>query len=180
MAMKNTIRRLVAVGVAMGMTTFAFAQTEKKKTEAQVSFNKMKSLEGEWTGRVTVAEHPENNNDAIHISLRVTSMGNALVHEMHGEGRPDHPVTMVYVENGQLTLTHYCDAGNRPRMTGKLAADGKTVEFGFMDVTGPMTYGHMHNAKFTAVDADHHTEDWVFMEPGDKMAHAHMELVRAK
>ncbi len=176
----NLNRRLVAVGAVLLVGTVAVGQAEKKKTEAQASFDAMKSLEGNWDGKVTVAEHPDMNNDAIHVSLRVTSMGNAVVHEMHGEGRPDHPVTMVYLENGQLTLTHYCDAGNRPRMTGKLLADGKTVEFGFMDVTGPMTYGHMHNAKFTVVDADHHTEDWVFMEPGEKMAHAHMELTRTK
>lgn len=176
----NSIRRVVSVGVAMLVATVAFGQAEKKKTEAETSFDAMKTLEGNWKGKVTVPEHPDMNNDAIYVSLRVTSMGNALVHEMHGEGHADHPVTMVYLDNGQLTLTHYCDAGNRPRMSGKLLADGKTVEFGFLDVTGPMTYGHMHNAKFTSLDADHHTEDWVFMEPGDKMAHAHMELTRAK
>ncbi|HLK04900.1 MAG TPA: hypothetical protein VKT53_10720 [Candidatus Acidoferrum sp.] len=179
---------VVVFAVALSMMTISFgkagalavAQAGAEKSEAQASFDKMKALEGNWEGKVTVAEHPDMNNAAIQVSLRVTSMGNALVHEMHGEGRPDHPVTMVYLDGGQLTLTHYCDAGNRPRMTGKLLADGKTVEFGFLDVAGPMTYGHMHHAVFTAVDANHHTEDWTFMEPGDKMAHAHMELTRAK
>ena len=175
--------KYLRVAISLGMIavgTYAFAQQAAQKSEAQKSFESMKGLEGNWEGHVTVAEHPEMNNMAIHVSLRVTSMGNAIVHEMQGEGRPDHPVTMVYLDNGQLTLTHYCDAGNRPRMTGKLLADGKTVEFGFMDVAGPMTYGHMHNAKFTALDANHHNEDWTYMEPGDKPVHAHMELERAK
>lgn len=176
----NMMRRAVSVGLAMLVATVTFGQVEKKKSEAEVSFDKIKTLEGSWDGKVTVAEHPDMNNAAIHVSLRVTSMGNALVHEMYGEGRPDHPVTMVYMDGGQLVLTHYCDAGNRPRMAGKLLADGKTVEFSFLDVAGPMTYGHMHHAVFSAVDKDHHTEDWVFMEPGEKMAHAHMELTRAK
>ena len=31
-----------------------------------------------------------------------------------------------------------------------------------------------------AIDADHHTEDWTFMLPGDKLLHAHFDLKRAK
>lgn len=176
----KSLRLMVSTGVYLALAMAAFSQSGAPKTDAQKSFEAMKTLAGNWDGKVTVAEHSDMNNTGGHVSFRVTSMGNALVHEMQGEGRPDHPVTMFYLDGGQLLLTHYCDAGNRPRMTGKLLADGKTVEFGFLDVTGPMTYGHMHNAKFTSLDADHHTEDWVFMEPGDKMAHAHMELTRAK
>ena len=82
------------------------------------------------------------------VSLRVTSRGNALVHEMKQAGTPDdptrydHPVTMLYLDGDRLLLTHYCDAGNRPRMAGKVLADGKTVEFDFLDVAGSTQYGH--------------------------------------
>jgi hypothetical protein len=38
----------------------------------------------------------------------------------------------------------------------------------------------MHHALFTMIDADHHTEDWTYMEPGDKLVRAHLELQRAK
>ncbi len=158
----------------------ASGQAGVQKSEAQVSFEKLKALEGNWEGKVTVADHPEMNNMGGHVSFRVTSMGNALVHEMHGEGRPDHPVTMFYLDSGRLLLTHYCDAGNRPRMAGKLSADGKTVEFDFLDVAGGTEYGHMHHAVFTIADANHHVEDWTYMEPGDKPVHAHIELTRAK
>ncbi len=65
-------------------------------------------------------------------------------------------------------------------MAGKISPDGKTVEFEFIDVAGSTQYGHMHHAVFTMIDADHHTEDWTFMELGDKPVHAHMELTRAK
>ncbi len=83
----------------------------------------------------------------MHLSLRVTSRGNALVHELQEAGTPldatkyDHPVTMLYVDGDQLTLIHYCDAGNRPRMTGKMSPDGKTVEFDFKDISGSTEYG---------------------------------------
>src|SRR5262249_36837155 len=108
-----------------------------------------------------------------------TSMGNAMIHEMRIGERPDDPITMFYVDGDRLLLTHYCDAGNRPRMTGKLSPDGKKVEFAFLDLAGNTQYGHMHNAVFTVVDADHHTEDWTYMQ-GDKPVHARLELQRTK
>jgi hypothetical protein len=84
------------------------------------------------------------------------------------------------VDGDRVLLTHYCDAGNRPRMAGTLSPDGKKVEFEFLDVAGSTQYGHMHHAVFTFIDANHHIEDWTYMGPGDKPIHAHMELQRAK
>jgi hypothetical protein len=101
-----------------------------------------------------------------------------MVHEMTGPGRPDDPITMVYVDGDRLLLTHYCDAGNRPRMVGKVSEDGKTVEFDFLDIAGSTQYGHMHHAKFTAIDANHHSEEWTYMQPGDKPAVVHLDLQR--
>jgi hypothetical protein len=162
------------------------ATTESQKTDAEKSFTQMKSLAGKWEGRVTVTpKMPEMDGALMEVTLRVTSRGNALVHEMKGAGeaddpaRYDHPVTMLYRDGDRLLLTHYCDAGNRPRMTGKLSADGKKVEFEFLDVAGSTAYGHMHQAAFTAIDANHHTEDWTFMM-GDKPVQAHFDLQRAK
>ena len=87
------------------------------------------------------------------------------MHEMTGAGRPDDPITMLYLDEDRLLLTHYCDAGNRPRMAGKVSPDGKTVEFDFLDVAGSTQYGHMHHAVFTVIDENHHIEDWTYMNP---------------
>ena len=158
----------------MSLTTVAFAQHDAHKAadqvappEAQKSFDAMKSLAGNWEGPVTVdPPQPEmSDGKPLHISMRVTSRGNALVHEMQEAGTPldskkyDHPVTMLYVDNGQLTLVHYCDAGNRPRMTAKVSPDGKKVEFEFLDLSGGNEYGHMYHVVFTIVDANRHLED---------------------
>jgi len=32
---------------------------------------------------------------------------------------------------------------------------------------------------FTIVNANHHTEDWTFQLPGEKVLHAHFDLMRA-
>ena len=130
---------------------------------------------------------PEMSGDKpIHVSLRVTSRGNVLVHEMQEAGTPldstkyDHPVTMLYLNGDQLNLVHYCDAGNRPHMVSRKSADGKTVEFDFADLSGANNYGHMNHSVFTFVDANRHVEDWIYMMPGDKPVHAHFELHRTK
>ncbi|HUP62216.1 MAG TPA: hypothetical protein VNA69_17560 [Thermoanaerobaculia bacterium] len=156
------------------LCTAAYAQSEAAK-----SFETLKTLAGSWEGTVTtVPKVPEMDGKTMHVTLRVTSMGHTLMHEMTSPDRPDDPITMLYVEDGRLLLTHYCDADNRPRMTGKMSQDGKSVEFEFLDVTGNMKYGHMHRAAFNTIDENHHSEDWVFMLPGDKHVQAHVELKR--
>jgi hypothetical protein len=162
--------------VLISLSTVALAQSD-----AQKSFDKLKTLAGSWEGHVTtIPQHADMEGKLMQVSFRATSMGNALMHEMTGAGRPDDPITMLYLDGDRLILTHYCDAGNRPRMAGKMSADGKTVEFDFLDVAGSTEYGHMHHAVFTVLDANHHTEDWTYMEPGDKPIHAHFDLQRTK
>jgi hypothetical protein len=174
--MKMYIRSLTLfIALLMFLSTSSLAQSDAEK-----SFDKMKSLAGSWEGHVTTTPvAPEVEGKLMHVSLRVTSMGHAMIHEMTPEGRADDPITMVYVDGDRLMLTHYCDAGNRPRMAGKVAPDGKTVDFEFVDVAGSTQYGHMHHALFTAVDANHHTEEWTYMK-GDKPIHVHVDLQRTK
>lgn len=175
-------------------TAMAFAQSDAMshmkpavQSDAQKSFDTMKALAGDWEGRITVdPPDPHVSGSLGHISMRVTSRGNALVHEMQEAGTPldaakyDHPVTMIYLDGDHLNLVHYCDAGNRPHMVARKSAEGKTVEFDFSDLSGGDQFGHMNHAVFTVIDADHHIEDWTYMMPGDKPAHAHMDLQRSK
>src|SRR5260370_38133727 len=152
----KSLRFMLSV-VLMSLSTVAFAQSDAQKSsvapvpsEAQKSFATMKSLAGEWEGPVTVSEMPQmSGGKPTHLSLRGTSRGNVLVHEMQEAGTPldatkyDHPVTMFYVDGDQFTLIHHCDAGNRPRMTSKMSPDGKTVESERED-SSRRTELHMH------------------------------------
>src|SRR5258708_27287692 len=156
MKMKN-LRFTLSV-VLLSLAAVAFAQTDAKKSsvaaapsEAQKSFATVKSLAGEWEGPVTVAEMPEmSGGKPMHLSMRVTSRGNVLVHEFQEAGTPldatkyDHPVTMFYVDGDQLTLTHYCDAGNRPRMTGTISPYTKQDKLYTHHLTGRTHTPHTH------------------------------------
>ncbi len=179
----RSVRFVLLFVLLMVLSSLTLAQSD-----AQKSFVTMKTFAGTWQGPVTV-DPPQadmSTDKPVQITMRVTSRGNALVHEMQEAGTPldatkyDHPVTMFYVDGDQLTLIHYCDAGNRPRMTGKMSADGKKVEFDFVDFSGGNQYGHMYHAVFTSIDRDHHIEDWTYMMPGDKPLHAHMDLKRVQ
>lgn len=177
---------VVVFVVLISTSVVAVAQDDSHKpaekampSPAQESFEKLKTLAGSWVGPLTTSpQTPEVDGKFAQFSLRVTSLGNALVHELSVSGRPDHPVTMFYLDSDRLLLTHYCDAGNRPRMTGKLSPDGKTVEFDFVDLAGSNQYGHMHHAVFTFVDASHHIEDWTWMGSDNKPVRAHFDLQR--
>jgi hypothetical protein len=187
--------RFVMLSFLLSLGTMAFPQAEPQPASAsqpapsaaQKSFTELKTLAGRWKGQVTMnPPMPDMDNSNVEVSLRITSRGNALVHEMKEDGKPadpakyDNPVTMFYLDGDRLLLTHYCDAGNRPRMVARTSPDGKTVEFDFLDVSGSTKYGHMQHALFTMVDANHHLEDWTFLMPGDKPVHARMELRRAQ
>ncbi len=162
-----------------------------QKSAAQASFDKLKTLAGEGEGPVTI-DPPMNGVSMAELRtvIRVTSKGNAIVHELQEKDGPfwmrsaeqsatvDHPVTMLYLDHDQLNLVHYCDAGNRPHMVGKALPDSKKITFEFVDISGSPQRGHMHGAGFTLGDANHHSEDWTFMLPGDKMMHAHFDLHR--
>jgi hypothetical protein len=171
----KVLRSILSV-LLVSISTVAFAQSD-----AQESFAKLKTLAGSWEGNVTtVPPAADIEGQLMQVSLRTTSSGNALLHEMTGAGRHDDPITMLYLDDNRLLLTHYCDAGNRPRMTGKMSPDGKTVEFDFLDIAGSTQYGHMDHAVFTFIDANHHIEDWTFMVKGDKPVVAHFDLQRTK
>ena len=170
-AMTKSIRVAITLVAAVALAaTVAVAQSE-----AQKSFNQLKSLTGTWEGKTP-------DGKAVEVSFRDTAGGSALMSEIMSSEMKGHDdmISMFHMDNDRLLLTHYCDAGNRPRMTGKTSPDGKSVEFEFLDVAGSTQYGHMHHAVFTAVDANHHIEDWTYMEPGDKPVHAHFDLQRTK
>ena len=177
--------------VLISLSILAFAQSDVQKpaapTDAQKSFDQLKTLAGTWQGSVKMdPPEPAPDNKPVQVTLRVTSRGAAIVHEMQEAGTPldatkyDHPVTLLYLDGDHLTLVHYCDAGNRPRMIAQTSPDGKKVEFAFADLSGGNDYGHMYHAVFTTIDANHHIEDWTYMMPGDKPVHAHLDLQRSK
>ncbi len=155
----------------------AFPQETPKnvtpQSDAQKAFEKLKTLSGSWQG--TVMGIP------INFTIRAASSGTAILHEGNTEkGPPDHEITMFYVEGDRLIATHYCDAGNRARLEGTMSADGKSVEFNFLDVAGSTKGGLVKRIMFTMIDANKHVEEFTFIMPNGKPVELRGEFQRTK
>ena len=172
--------RLALPLILVSLSRLAFASSPVQ-SPAERSFAEIKSLAGTWEGTVTtVPAAAVYQGKHVQVRLRVTSSGNAVMHEMRVPGQPDDPITLFYVNGHHLFLKHYCDAGNRPRMIGTASAGGKVITFRLVNVSGSKRYGYMEHVVFTTLNAHHHMEDWTFLEPGNHAVRAHLDLHRVK
>jgi hypothetical protein len=155
----------IALSLVLLLAATAFAQN------AQKAFDQLKTLNGTWEGKAT-------NGHDTKVLFRSTAGGSALMSEIMGE---EDMITMFHMDNNRLLMTHYCGAGNQPRMQASLSPDGKTITFAFVDATNLSSpkAGHMDHLVITIPDAEHHIEDWTFKQDGKEMKE-HFELVRAK
>jgi hypothetical protein len=76
----------------------------------------------------------------------------------------------VYHRDGSgLMLTHYCAAGNQPRMRAdSTAAPGNRISFRFLDIANLASpeAGHMRTLSATLTDANHLVQEWSYREKG--------------
>jgi hypothetical protein len=155
--MKRSTRATLAVFVILAASA-ALAQSD-----AQKSFDQLKSLAGIWEGKNSM-------NQAIQVSFKVIANGSAVMSEISGHG--EDMITMFHLDGpNKLVLTHYCPSGNQPRMQATTSADGKTITFNFVDATNlaSLDVGHMHRVAITVLDANHHTEEWSYADHGKDM-----------
>jgi hypothetical protein len=141
--------------------TFAFAQTSSL-TDAQKGFNMIKSLPGMWEGKTS-------DGQAVQVNFKVTSAGSAVMSEIFGH---EDMITMFHLDGpNRLLMTHYCGAGNQPRMQASVSPDGKTITFNFVDATNLATpdAGHMQRMVLTLLDENHHSEEWTFLDHGKEI-----------
>ncbi|MFZ3342310.1 MAG: hypothetical protein WA213_15605 [Terriglobales bacterium] len=172
-AMKHiqTIAVAGAVVLAVVALSMLSANAVLVETDGQASFHQLAGLEGRWVGK-------GSQGQLVEVTFRMTAGGSALMSEIHGEGHEDM-ITMFHMDGDRLIMTHYCGAGNQPRMK-VVSADAKSVSFEFFDGTNiaPGT-GHMQFVTFAQPDANHHTEEWVFLNHGKEMKES-FTLERAK
>ncbi len=154
--MTKSLRVVTLIVLAALAATAAFAQTD-----AQKAFTAIKGMPGTWESKA-----PDGR--VLQVSFKVTAGGSAVMSEILGQG-PEDMITMFHLDGPQrLLMTHYCGAGNQPRMQASLSPDGKTISFNFIDATNLATpdAGHMQRMVLTLLDENHHTEEWTFLDHG--------------
>src|ERR1700681_1287340 len=123
----------------LSLTFFAatlIATTAVAQTDAEKAFTAIKNLPGTWEGKSL-------DGRPLNVTFKTVSGGSAVMTEILG----DHEmVSMISLDGAnKLLLTHYCTAGNAPRMQASVSPDGKTITFTYVDATNLKTAdaGHM-------------------------------------
>ncbi len=159
----KTICNVILLSTGLVLSGFAQIAQTSPATEAQKSFNTLKSLEGDWSGKIS-------DGMPLKVSFESTAADSAIVSTIHGfHSEKEDMVSMINMDGpDRLLLTHYCSAGNQPRLQASASPDGKTFTFDFADATNLKTPddGHMTRVVIAVIDPNHHTEEWIFTDHG--------------
>lgn len=161
----KSIRVIVA---ALLFSSCAFAAPN-----GQQSFDEIKSLVGNWQGK-------GSDGSPVEVSFKVMGNGSSVVSEINSHKHGDNMVSVFHMDKDRLLITHYCGAGNQPRMQATTSPDGKTITFDFVDGTNilPSQIGHMQKLIVNIGDSGHHSEKWVLKTNDGKEMTENFELER--
>jgi len=158
-------------GLVLAATVHAGPKTEQSSDAA--AFARLKTLVGEWEANTQMGK--------AHLSYELIVGGTALVEKETGEKMPAM-LTVYHLDGDRLVLTHYCMAGNQPRMRARaFDVESGKLEFEFLDATNLAAGGgHMHSAKIHFVDTDHLKTEWAFYENGAQKFTESAEYTRVR
>jgi hypothetical protein len=146
---------------ALILASLSLAAAQTAPGKAQAGFDRLKTLVGEWKGTAGTGQ-------TATLSYRLVSNGSALEETMN-VGKEETMITMYHLDRDRIMVTHYCAAGNQPRMV--TTPDSNTPDvfsFKFLDITNlsDSQIGHMRDLVLTLVDKNHFTQQWVWREKG--------------
>jgi hypothetical protein len=144
-----------------------------KKTVPTI--DSLKALVGTW---VRADEHGQPTDQVV-STYRVTAAGTAVV-EVVFPGTDREMMTVYHQDGDDLMLTHYCAAGNQPRMKCRAGSDPNQLVFEFVDATNmrSMRDRHMHAGTLTIVDPRHIQATWQGYAEGAPAEAVTFDLVR--
>jgi hypothetical protein len=152
----------IRFGLSLALVLLFAVRSAPAQSPAEKSFAQLKTLVGSWNGRNAMGK-------TLRVSFRTTSAGSAVLSEVHsGRPQPKNMISMFHLDGDRLLATHYCSAGNQPRMAASTSANGKTITFDFVDATNlrDLNDGHMRRVVIAIINANHHTETWTFVDHG--------------
>jgi len=153
-------QRNLAAGILL--ITIAAAPTGRAaggSDDAAAAFERLKALAGEWKGDLA--------SGGASLSYEVIAGGTAVIERESGAGRPTM-MTMYHRDGDRLLLTHYCMAGNQPRMQARYDRAKNEIAFDFVDATNLTTPDatHMHNVTIRFVDDNQIETAWQLYQKG--------------
>jgi hypothetical protein len=138
----------------------AWAADVKPAIDTTAAWSRLKSLAGEWEG--------ESSMGKLRLSYELIAGGTALVERERSDKMPEM-LTVYHLDGKRLVLTHYCMAGNQPRMEARSFNPGTgDLRFEFLDATNLASpaAGHMRSVALKLIDDRHLSAEWRFYEDG--------------
>ena len=166
---------LMAVALAAPSLIEDQDQTNAKAgVDAKAVFARLKTLAGTWKCQISDQHKPGEAKDEEHkakeeghakeasVIFKLTGAGSALV-ETQFPGSGHEMVSVYHLDGDDLRMTHYCAAGNQPRV--KLDRTKSTPEhliFVFDGGTNldPAKDMHIHGLEITFHEDGKVTSDW--------------------
>ena len=155
-------RIIVLVTLALGSVVL-LADEQKSKIEKNPAYDKMKTLVGSWEGLANEG----NQKIPTNARFKMIADDSALMAWLNEGSKNDEMITMFHMNGNDLMATHYCAAHNQPRMVLVNGGDPDHLIFKFKDGTNIQPRGgHMQQVAFIFDGANHHIEEWTYLENG--------------
>ena len=165
----------VVLGAVVLFAQVSLAGEPAAAVDAKAVFEQLKALAGAWEG--TAGEGKEAF--VATVSYRLVS-GGTVVEETLGAGTPHEMVSMYHLDGKELMMTHFCAAGNQPRLRlDRAASRPGELRFTFVGGTNmdPAKDQHIHGLTMRpAGDSLHH--DWLSWQGGKESGHLRFALRR--
>lgn len=157
------------------------AKAAKAPISAKEAFARLKSLEGSWDNKTSHGDGHGAASDSK-VTYRLTGAGSALM-ETDFPGSDHEMVSVYHLDREELLLTHYCAAGNQPRLKlDRAASTPSRLVFGFDGGTNfdPAKDMHIHAMTLEFHDGGKVDAAWDAYAGGKKVETAHFALSREK
>ncbi|MFO0888517.1 MAG: hypothetical protein U0790_05135 [Isosphaeraceae bacterium] len=179
-ALSMALFGLVAVAPAL-VARGEDPKTDKAPITAREAFARLKSLAGTWKNE---ASHGNDHAAASEskVTYRLTGAGSALV-ETDFPGSNHEMISVYHLDKEDLRLTHYCAAGNQPRMKlDRAASTPKRLVFAFDGGSNldPAKDMHIHGLTMEFHEGGNVECAWDAYAGGKKVETAHFKLSREK
>lgn len=156
----KTISLFIATLLFTAVAVSAANPPANSSSEAAAAFAKLKTLNGEWEATTQMGKS--------RLKYEVISGGNSVV-EHEWMGNEPEMLTVYYLDGNRVLLTHYCSAGNEPRMEARtFDPQNGELRFRFLDVSNlsSPSAAHMRNVTLHFVDDNHVSAEWQLFENG--------------
>lgn len=139
-----------------------FATESWSQGTATDNFERIKKLEGQWKG-------VKPDGKKVVVTYEIMSGGSAIVETLMPAAEPNM-VTVYHLDGDKLMMTHYCSAGNQPRMVASNAEDG-SLNFNFVGATNlkDKSEGHMQGLEVVFLDENHFNQVWIWSKENEEI-----------